>query len=91
LRRSAPDRPTRSSDQLGVRIPVVGRPRPTDEVHLVDGVVETRRFVYGYFRGGVFVGAVAFNRRKLIQRCRELIAARATLDDVRALNTFKQR
>jgi NADPH-dependent 2,4-dienoyl-CoA reductase/sulfur reductase-like enzyme len=78
------------SDQLGVRIQVVGRPRPTDEVHLLDGAVETLRFVYGYFRSGVFVGAVAFNRRKLIHRCRELIAARGTLDAVLALKAFQR-
>lgn len=52
------------SDQLGTRIQIVGRPSPTDQVDVVLGSTEERRFVALLGRDGALTGAVAFGMPK---------------------------
>ena len=68
------------SDQFDVKIQGVGRPRPTDELH-VFGSPENGKLVALYGRGGRLVGAVTFNQPPKLIRLRALIAKRGTLDD----------
>jgi NADPH-dependent 2,4-dienoyl-CoA reductase/sulfur reductase-like enzyme len=49
------------SDQYEHRIQVVGRPGPGDDVEVVFGSVEERRFLALYGRGGRLVGALAID------------------------------
>jgi NADPH-dependent 2,4-dienoyl-CoA reductase/sulfur reductase-like enzyme len=62
------------SDQYGVKIQFVGEAQPGDEVVVVDGSVEERRFVACYGRGGRLVAALAFHRPRLLMRYRSLLA-----------------
>ena len=50
------------SDQYDVKIQVVGHVRGDDEVEVVDGSLEERRFVAAVGRAGRLVGAVGFGR-----------------------------
>ena len=50
------------SDQYDVKIQVIGHPDPDDDVVVVDGSVEERRFVALYGRAGRFVAALGFGR-----------------------------
>ena len=63
------------SDQHGVKIQLAGRCRPDDEVAVVHGSIEERRFVALYGRDGVVVGALGFNRPPQIVRWRIRLAA----------------
>src|SRR4029077_19807096 len=47
------------SDQYGVKIQFVGHIGPGDEVRVVDGSVDDRKFVAVYGRAGRLVGALA--------------------------------
>ncbi len=53
------------SDQYDTKLAVAGRPRAGDEVHVVDGSFEQRKFVAIYGRAGRLVGAVAMNRMRM--------------------------
>ncbi len=61
------------SDQYGVKIQFAGRARPGDEVRLVDGSLEERRFVQLYGREGRVVGVLGFNRPRLVMKWRRAI------------------
>ncbi len=52
------------SDQLGTRIQIVGRPSPTDQVDVVLGSTDERRFLALLGRNGTLTGAVAFGMPK---------------------------
>ncbi|MEU1692610.1 NAD(P)/FAD-dependent oxidoreductase [Streptomyces sp. NPDC005774] len=72
------------SEQFGIKIEVVGRPRPTDAVRIVEGSREDRQFLAVYERDGREVAAIAFNSpRSMFQLRRrflaELNAARASV------------
>lgn len=61
------------SDQYDAKLAVAGRPRGGDEIRIVDGSLEERRFVALFGRGGRLAGAVAMNRmRKLMDWRRAL-------------------
>jgi 3-phenylpropionate/trans-cinnamate dioxygenase ferredoxin reductase subunit len=72
------------SDQYETKIQVIGHPRPDDEVVVVDGSVEERRFVALYGRDGILTGAVGFSRPRQLMGFRPLVEARVTLDEARA-------
>lgn len=81
------------SDQYDRKIQVVGRPADGDELVLVEGSLEERRFVALYGRDGRLTGGLAFNRSRPLRAVRELLSAGATLEDavasfgVRAVST----
>jgi len=72
------------SDQYDTKIQVIGHPHPDDEVVVVDGSLEERRFVALYGRRGVLTAAVGFSRPRLLMGYRPFLEAQATLDEARA-------
>lgn len=69
------------SDQHDVKLQCAGRGRPGDQLRIVHGSTEERRFVALYGRSGRLVGAVAMNRARLLMRYRQRIAERAPFED----------
>ncbi len=72
------------SDQYDLKIQFAGRMRPDDELRVVHGSLEERRFVALYGREGRLVGALAFNRPRQLMRYRQLIGARTSWSDALA-------
>ncbi|MHB8671357.1 MAG: NAD(P)/FAD-dependent oxidoreductase [Acidimicrobiales bacterium] len=72
------------SDQYGVKIQYVGHASPDDEVAVVEGSVEDRRFVAAYGRAGRLTAALAFDRPRPLMAFRRLLADRATWEDALA-------
>ena len=72
------------SDQYDTKIQFLGRCCPTDEVRVVDGSIEERRFVALFGRDGRLVGALAFNRPRLLMGYRKLLAAKTSFEDALA-------
>jgi 3-phenylpropionate/trans-cinnamate dioxygenase ferredoxin reductase subunit len=68
------------SDQYETKIQVVGHVRGDDELRVVDGSIEERRFVAALGRNGRLVGAVGFGRPRVVMQYRRLIAERASWD-----------
>jgi len=73
------------SDQYGVRIQVLGRPQPDDEVDLVDGTLADGKFVALYGRAGRLAAALAVGRPRQLMAFRPLLAAGASFAEARAL------
>ena len=69
------------SDQYDAKIQFVGHAHHADDVRLVDGSIESRKFVALYEHAGRLVGALAFSRPKPLLAARRLIAERTTMDD----------
>jgi NADPH-dependent 2,4-dienoyl-CoA reductase/sulfur reductase-like enzyme len=63
------------SDQYDARIQFVGRGSSDDEVHVVHGSVEERRFVALYGRNGKLRGALGVSLPKLLMPYRKLLSA----------------
>jgi NADPH-dependent 2,4-dienoyl-CoA reductase/sulfur reductase-like enzyme len=72
------------SDQYDVKIQVVGHVRGDDDLEVVDGALDERRFVAVFGRGGRLVGAVAFSRPRLLMQYRRLLVEGATFADALA-------
>ncbi len=72
------------SDQYGLKIQYVGASRPDDEVVVVDGSTDERRFLAVYGRGGRVVAALAIGRPGLLMTYRSLIAKRASWEEALA-------
>jgi NADPH-dependent 2,4-dienoyl-CoA reductase/sulfur reductase-like enzyme len=72
------------SDQYDTKIQVIGHPHPDDEVIVVDGSVEERRFVALYGRQGRLTAALGFSRPRQLMGFRPLVEAQATVDEARA-------
>jgi 3-phenylpropionate/trans-cinnamate dioxygenase ferredoxin reductase subunit len=68
------------SDQYDTKIQVIGHPRPGDEVVVVDGSPEERRFVALYGRDGKFSAALGFSRPRQLMAYRALLESGATFD-----------
>jgi 3-phenylpropionate/trans-cinnamate dioxygenase ferredoxin reductase subunit len=66
------------SDQYDRKIQLAGRSADADEVRVVDGSVDERRFVALYRRGDRLIGALAMNRPRLLVAFRGLVERRAT-------------
>ena len=72
------------SDQYETKIQCVGHPGPGDEVQIVDGSIEDRRFVAIYGRAGRLVGALAFSRPRLLMNYRRMISEGASWEEALA-------
>ena len=68
------------SDQYKTKIQFVGHVHHSDEVRVIDGSVEDRKFLALYEHAGRLVGALGFSRPKLVLGCRRLIAERVSVD-----------
>ena len=66
------------SDQYDVKLQFVGRSGADDELAVVHGSVEERRFVALYGRAGRLIGALGFSRPRQLMQYRRMIAERAT-------------
>ena len=62
------------SDQYDRKIQLAGRSSGDDEVRIVDGSIDERRFVALYGRAGNLVGVLGMNRPRLVMEYRQLIA-----------------
>jgi NADPH-dependent 2,4-dienoyl-CoA reductase/sulfur reductase-like enzyme len=69
------------SDQYDAKIQFLGRCCPTDDVRIVNGSVDERRFVALFGRAGRLVGALAFSRPRLLMAYRKLLAAKTSFED----------
>jgi 3-phenylpropionate/trans-cinnamate dioxygenase ferredoxin reductase subunit len=69
------------SDQYDVKIQVLGRPSPGDDVIVVDGSLEQRRFVALYGRAGQLTAALGFGRPRQLMGYRPYLENRARFDD----------
>ena len=72
------------SDQYDRKIQLAGRVRGDDEVRVVTGSVEERRFAAIYGREGRIVGVLGFNRPRHVMRYRALIEQGASFDEALA-------
>lgn len=71
------------SDQYDTKIMFVGHSRPDDEVLVVNGSVEDRRFVALYGRAGRVVGALSMNDPRTLMKARRHIDAGTPWDEAR--------
>jgi NADPH-dependent 2,4-dienoyl-CoA reductase/sulfur reductase-like enzyme len=69
------------SDQYDVKIQFAGRTRGDDELRVVAGSLEERKFTALYGRAGRLSGVLCFNRPRDLARYRRLIAARSSFAD----------
>lgn len=69
------------SDQYDAKLAVAGRPRGTDELRVVDGSLEERRFVAVFGRGGRLTGAVGVNRMRKLMDWRRKLHEDVAFDD----------
>ena len=72
------------SDQYETKIQVLGHPSPDDDVVVVDGAVQERRFVALYGRAGRFTAALGFSRPRQLMGYRALLEAGASFDEALA-------
>jgi 3-phenylpropionate/trans-cinnamate dioxygenase ferredoxin reductase subunit len=68
------------SDQYDVKLAVAGRPRARDEMRVIDGSFEQRRFVAVYGHAGRLTGAVGMNRMRKLMDLRKLLHENAPFD-----------
>ena len=69
------------SDQYDRKIQLAGHVRGDDEVRVVTGSVEERRFAAIYGRAGRITGVLGFNRPRHVMRYRALIEQGASFDE----------
>jgi 3-phenylpropionate/trans-cinnamate dioxygenase ferredoxin reductase component len=69
------------SDQYDRKIQLAGRIRPDDEMRIVTGSLEERRFASLYGRAGRLVGVLGFNRPRHVMRYKALIEQGASFAD----------
>ena len=72
------------SDQYDRKIQLAGRVRGDDEVRVVAGSIQERRFAAIYGRAGRITGVLGFNRPRHVMRYRALIEQRASFDEALA-------
>ena len=72
------------SDQYDRKIQLAGRSSADDDVQIVDGSIEERRFVALYGRAGRVVGVLGMNRPRPVMEYRQLIADGASWQDALA-------
>jgi NADPH-dependent 2,4-dienoyl-CoA reductase/sulfur reductase-like enzyme len=71
------------SDQYGVKLQVVGLTTGADEVTVVHGDEDERKFVAWYRRGTRIVGALGIASPPIVMRSRQLIERRVSWDEAR--------
>jgi NADPH-dependent 2,4-dienoyl-CoA reductase/sulfur reductase-like enzyme len=69
------------SDQFDTKIQVLGSPRATDNVRVVRGSVEDRKFVAIYGRDGRLTGVVGFGSARHVMALRPLLTTATAYDD----------
>lgn len=69
------------SDQYGVKIQVLGYPRPSDDVEIVEGSLEEGRFVALYGRAGLMSAALGFGMPGRLMAYRKLLEERASMHE----------
>ena len=69
------------SDQYDRKIQTVGRVSADADVHVAHGTLAERQFVALFGGGGRLVGALGFNRPRLVMQYRRIIAERGSWDD----------
>ncbi len=72
------------SDQYDRKIQLAGRVRPDDEIQVVTGSLQERRFAAIYGRAGRITGVLGFNRPRHVMRYRTLIAQQASFEEALA-------
>ena len=72
------------TDQFDRKIQLAGRTRSTDDIKVVTGSIEERRFATAYGREGKLVGILGFNRPRHVMQYKQLIADGASWDDALA-------
>lgn len=72
------------SDQYDRKIQLAGRPRPDDEMQIVTGSIEERRFAALYGRDDKLVGVLGFNRPRHVMQYKTLIEQGASYSDALA-------
>ena len=72
------------SDQYDRKIQLAGRSSADDEVVVVDGSIDERRFVALYGRAGRLVGVLGMNRPRPVMEYRQLIADGVSWDEALA-------
>lgn len=72
------------TDQFDRKIQLAGRTRPDDEVRVVTGSVEERRFAAAYGRNGRLVGILGFNRPRHVMQYKQMITDGVSWDDAMA-------
>jgi 3-phenylpropionate/trans-cinnamate dioxygenase ferredoxin reductase subunit len=72
------------SDQYDRKIQLAGRIRPDDDMQIVTGSVEERRFAALYGRAGKFVGVLGFNRPRHVMQYKTLIQQGVSYDEALA-------
>jgi NADPH-dependent 2,4-dienoyl-CoA reductase/sulfur reductase-like enzyme len=73
------------SDQYKVKLQMLGHPNPGDEVVVVDGTLESRRFVALYGRAGRLTGAFAISRPRQLMAYRPLLVSGSSFEAALAL------
>ncbi len=73
------------SDQYDRKIQLAGRARPDDEVRIITGSTEERRFAALYGRAGRLVGVLGFNRPRHVMKYRNLIEQGTSFEDALAI------
>jgi 3-phenylpropionate/trans-cinnamate dioxygenase ferredoxin reductase component len=73
------------SDQYDRKIQTVGVVSADAEMHVAHGTLEERQFVALFGGGGRLLGALGFNRPRLVMQYRRIIADRGSWDDAMAL------
>jgi 3-phenylpropionate/trans-cinnamate dioxygenase ferredoxin reductase component len=68
------------SDQYDVKIQVIGHPRPDADVVVVDGSLDSRRFVALYGHGGRLIAALGFGRPRQLMGYRPLLETGSSFD-----------
>jgi len=72
------------SDQYDRKIQLAGRIRPDDEMQIVTGSVDERRFAALYGRAGRLVGVLGFNRPRHVMQYKTLIQEGSSYADALA-------
>jgi 3-phenylpropionate/trans-cinnamate dioxygenase ferredoxin reductase subunit len=70
------------SDQYDHKVQVVGLPQPDDQLLVVDGQMEERRFVAVYTRDDQVSAAISFNKPGAITKVRRLLRNSVTVPQV---------
>ena len=73
------------SDQYDLKLQIAGRPTGTDELHIVEGSIEERRFVALFRRGDRCTGVLGVNRPRHVMQARMAMAGSLGWEAVRGL------
>jgi len=73
------------SDQYEVKIQMLGSPEPDHEVTVVDGSIDSGRFVAVYGSAGRLTGALGISRPRQLMGFRALLERGASFDEARSL------